>query len=61
MDTRDRNQKLEVSSFPDDLRARFKAACALRRMTMSQVLVMLADEWTQQQEQQTERGTADAR
>jgi hypothetical protein len=57
----DYNRKLEITGFPDQLRRRFKAAAALTGKNMSEVLIMLADEWTQQQEQQQERGKADAR
>jgi hypothetical protein len=49
----DYDKKLEVSGFPGDLRRRFKAACALRSQSMSQVLIMLADNWTQEQEQES--------
>jgi signal recognition particle receptor subunit beta len=50
--THDYDKKLEVSAFPGNLRRRFKAECARRGQSMSEVLIMLADNWTQEQEQQ---------
>lgn len=34
---------------PDDLRAKFKAQCALESRTMNDVVVSLVEEWIQQQ------------
>lgn len=52
------DRKLEISGFPEDLRRRFKAAVALRGRSMSEVLIELADNYTQQQEQEGSDGTA---
>jgi hypothetical protein len=51
-DTHDYHRKLEISGFPDDLRRRFRAAAIMANRSMSDVLIELADNWTQQQEQQ---------
>jgi hypothetical protein len=36
---------------PEDLRARFKSACALQKVSMNQILLDFVEEWTTQHEQ----------
>ncbi len=35
---------------PEDLRARFKSACALRKVSMNEVLLDFVQEWTEENE-----------
>jgi hypothetical protein len=46
----DRPNKLEISSFPDDLRRRFKAATARNGKSMSEVAVDLVTVYCNEQE-----------
>jgi hypothetical protein len=50
--------KLEVSGFPENLRRRFKAICALRGRSMSAVLIELAEQYTADHEQGGKDGSA---
>lgn len=35
---------------PEDLRARFKSACALQKVSMNQILLDFVEEWTNKNE-----------
>jgi hypothetical protein len=38
---------------PEDLRARFKSACALQKVSMNQILLDFVEEWTSKNENLT--------
>jgi hypothetical protein len=41
---------------PEDLRARFKSACALQKVSMNQILLDFVEEWTSKNENPTPSG-----